>query len=70
MILAALLNMIVVAGGEWLFRDYLSVHRTIFSGERFTMTARWECPELCLSCLFHGFSDTQASKRSRTMMAN
>ncbi len=29
-----------------------------------------ECPEVCVSGLAHGFSDTQAAKRSPNIMAN
>ncbi|WP_155820459.1 serine hydrolase domain-containing protein [Komagataeibacter europaeus] len=34
------------------------------------LTGERECPEVCVSGLAHGFSDTQAAKRSPNIMAN
>ncbi|PYD74309.1 hypothetical protein CFR71_15830, partial [Novacetimonas pomaceti] len=61
------------ASFDWITKDSWTRRRRVVAkaewrhGNRYH---RWECPEVCVSGLAHGFSDTQAAKRSPNIMAN
>ena len=52
-------------------QENLALHGSVSEGfEAAKQEFARECPEVCVSGLAHGFSDTQAAKRSPNIMAN